>query len=333
MNFNNLRNTWIIAEIGVNHEGDFSVACDLIKKAAACGVDAVKFQTYQPTKYISSEQPERLQRVSRFQLSYDQFSELSELAKQCGVVFFSTPLHPEDADFLDGIAPIFKISSGDITHLELIKHVARKNKPTIISTGAGSPEEVVAAVEAFISEQPNGATNGNLMLMHCVAAYPAPVDAVNLRNMHWLQKQFGVPVGYSDHTLGQKTCELAVAAGAVAIEKHFTYRKEDQDFHDHRLSADPSDMSELVAAIRHAELLLGNEVRERSEDESNVMANLRRSLAVSVDLPEGAVLGEEFVTYLRPAWGLGPEQYSEVIGRKLTRALRAGSLIRPEDLE
>ena len=333
INFRELSQTWVVAEIGVNHEGDVDVAADLIEKAAAAGADAVKFQTFQIEHYISTVQPERRARTARFQLSGEDFARLRKLADQCGVVFFSTPFDWRDADFLDGISPIFKVSSGDLTHLNLVRHVAAKGKPIILSTGLGTPEEISAAVAAVQDGQPGAGERGNLMLMHCIAAYPAPAEEANLRNIGWLAEEFGLPIGYSDHTLGTKACELAVAAGASALEKHFTFRKEDQTFHDHAISADPADLADLVSAVRRAETYLGNWDRRRSPAEQNNLVNMRRSLGAAVDIPAGEPIRDDWVTFLRPAQGLGPENFSGLIGKQLNRTVRAGDLILSEDVE
>lgn len=333
MKFNALDNTFIVAEIGVNHEGDEAVAADLIRKAAAAGADAVKFQTYSAEHYVSTEQPDRLARVRRFELSRDAFRRLAGVARESGILFFSTPLGLHDVDFLDEIAPIFKVSSGDLTFLALIRKIASKGKPTIISTGLGLESEIEAAVNAFVDEQPDAKEKGNLLLMHCVAAYPTPPAEANLRNICWLQERFGVPVGYSDHTIGSKTCELAVCVGAVAVEKHFTWRKTDQAFHDHALSADPSDLKEMVEAIRLAEVYLGSPRRQRTDSEIKGLAHMRRSIGTTIDVDAGVPIQREWLTWLRPAWGLGPESFDQIIGKRLRHPIAKGHLIRAEDLE
>jgi N,N'-diacetyllegionaminate synthase len=330
--FKNPGRTWIVAEAGVNHEGDLAVAEDLVRKAAESGADAVKFQTYQVEKFVSSVLPERRARSGRFQLSYRDFRRLADVAKECGILFFSTPLQTDDVDFLDGLAPLFKIASGDLTYLKLIRHAMSKGKPVIISTGAGTPAEVRAAVDAALTERPDAGETGNLVLMHCVAAYPAPDGDVNLRNITWLQREFGLPVGYSDHTLGIKTCELAVAAGATVIEKHFTYRKENQSFHDHHLSADPDDMRHLVAAIRTAETLLGGPERKRGQAESQLVEAIRRSVAAAVEIPAGQPLRREWLTGLRPGTGIPAENMESLIGKRLSRAVPTGDLIYAKDI-
>lgn len=333
MNFNELKRAWIIAEIGVNHEGDEKVAADLIRKAALANADAVKFQTFSPEHYVSTEQPERFDRVSRFCLSQDAFRRLAALARSLNLTFFSTPLGLADIDFLDGIQPIFKISSGDLTFHELIRHATRTGKPLIISTGLGTEDEIQTAVDVVLTERPSARDDGSLMLMHCVSAYPTPAKEANLRNLIWLSRRFGFPIGYSDHTIGIKACELAVAVGALAIEKHFTYRKEDQIFHDHKLSADPADLTALVKIVREAEGYLGSELRIRTEAEDKMELHMRRSVAVLVDIPAGVTVKREWLTWVRPAWGLGPQEIDKVIGVKLKNSLKAGTIVRFEDLD
>lgn len=332
MNFKALKRTWIIAEIGVNHEGSEEVAADLIRKAATAGADAVKFQTFVPEHYVSTEQPERFERVGRFCLSHDAFRRLAALARSLGLTFFSTPLGFADIDFLDEIQPIFKISSGDLTFLALIRHATRTRKPLIISTGLGTEAEIQAAVNVVLEERPSAREDGSVMLMHCVSAYPTPAEEANLRNITWLARRFGMPTGYSDHTLGIKACELAIAVGAVALEKHFTYRKEDQAFHDHKLSADPADLTALVAAVRQAERYLGSETRTRTEAELKMELHMRRSIGTVVDIPVGTPVKREWLTWLRPAWGLGPQEMDRVVGKPLNKDLKAGALVRAEDI-
>ena len=332
MDFRTLDRTWIAAEIGVNHEGDEAVAIDLINKAAYAGADAVKFQTFEIEHYISTEQPERYQRTKGFQLSRDAFRRLKAAADAAGVLFFSTPLSFHDVAFLDEIAPIFKVSSGDLTFLNLIETIAATNKPMIVSTGLGSHDEIAAAVDRILSVRPSARDDGSLMLMHCVSVYPTDANNANLRNIQWLKDAFGVPVGYSDHTLGTKACELAVAAGAVALEKHFTYRKEDQAFHDHYLSADPDDLVALVAMVRQAERHLGNYERRPLEAEIDNADHMRRSIGTIRDVAQGEVLSADDLTWLRPAWGVGPDAMNAIVGRSVARAIPAGHLVREEDL-
>lgn len=333
MNFSALDRTWIVAEIGVNHEGDESIAGDMIRMAAEAGADAVKFQTFEPGHYVSTVQPERLERVKSFVLPREAFRRLAALAQELNLVFFSTPLGLADISFLDEFCPLIKISSGDLTYLQLISAAARTGRPLIMSTGFGTRKEIESAIETVLAERPSARGDGSLMLMHCISTYPTPPEEAHLRNIDWLKDNFGLPVGYSDHTLGIKACELAVAAGAVALEKHFTYRKEDQEFHDHKLSADPKDLKALVEAVRQAETLLGSTERRRGPSETEQLQHMRRSLAAAVDIPAGVPVREEWLTFLRPQWGLHPDRADDVVGRSLNRAVAAGDLIHEKDLD
>lgn len=332
LRFDRLDRTWVIAEIGINHEGDAARAREMISLAAKAGADAVKFQTFQIDNYISTTQPERKEKVGRFELSRAAFKSLAEHAVSCGVVFFSTPLHENDVDFLAELAPLIKISSGDLTHLRLIRHAAGKGLPMIISTGLGEEDEIAAAVAAAEEGAPGIGAAGKLMLFHCIAAYPADEADANLRNIAWLKDCFGLPTGYSDHTLGGKACELAVAAGAVALEKHFTYRREGQTFHDHALSAEPHELADLIAAVRRVELLLGSYTRNPSERERSFTGHLRRSVAVKRAVAAGQPVPEDALILLRPGWGLPPERMGAVAGRRTTRDLAVGEIVREEDL-
>jgi N,N'-diacetyllegionaminate synthase len=333
MNFRELTQSLIIAEIGVNHEGDEDVAAQLVSKAKQAGADVVKFQTFEVDRYISKVQPERHERIARFGLSREAFLRLAALSAELGILFFSTPFGLDDVDFLAPLCPMLKISSGDITFLPLISRAACTGKPLMISTGASTREEITAAIATVLDERPNAREDGSVMLMHCVSAYPTPPEEAHLRNIGWLAREFGLPVGYSDHTLGIKACELAVALGAVAVEKHFTYRKENQVFHDHLISADPGDLRELVTAIRQAETLLGQSGRRVGPSEEKLLTNIRRSLGAAINIPSGVPVRAEWLTFLRPGWGLPPDSFSAVVGKKLNRPVPSGDLIHAEDIE
>ncbi len=332
MNFRHLPRTWIIAEIGVNHEGNEQVAHDLVRAAAKAGADAVKFQTYVPEDFISSVQPERIVAVRGRALPREAFVRLAQTAKEAGIVFFSTPLGLGDVDFLDGIAPIFKCASGEMTWHGLLRRMAATGKPIILSTGLALEHEIRAAIDAVLEVRPSARTDGSLLLMHCVTAYPTPAAQANLANIRWMIDRFGLPVGYSDHTLGIKACELAIAAGAVVLEKHFTYRKENQAFRDHQLSANPEDLAALVKAVREAEIYVGRYERARGEAELDNFKPARRSVAAGIDIPAGTPVQAEWLTGLRPLWGVPVEETPRIVGRSLNRAIKAGDLIREEDL-
>ena len=219
------------------------------------------------------------------------------------------------------------IPSGEITNLPYLKRMAATGRPLIMSTGMSSLGEV----ETALHEIEQGG-NDDVVILHCLSNYPADPAEANLRAMETMATSFGRWVGYSDHTIGSKACELAVAAGAVAIEKHFTYRIENQTFHDHAVSADPAMMQQIVAAIRAAETYLGRYQRSRGEAESKNLENMRRSVAAAADIPCGVPVKAEWLTWVRPAWGLGPDQMPLVVGKTLARALKAGEIIRRDDI-
>lgn len=334
INFNALGRTWIIAEIGVNHEGDIGRARDMIRLAAGAGADAVKFATFTIGNYISVNQPERRARIAPFELSRSDFRSLAAAAAECGVTFFSTPLHPDDVDFLDEIAPLFKMASGDLDNTDMLRRALSKNKPVIVSTGYGGAGEVRRAVETILDVRPSAREDGSVMLMHCVGAYPTAPEDLNLRNMAWLRDTFGFPVGFSDHTLGVKAAELAAAMGAAAVEKHFTYRKENQEWHDHAVSADPAEMRALVKNIRAAETYLGSYERGAAPNPAETrLTDMRRSPGAARDIPAGTPIQEGWLTWLRPAWGFPAAELKNLTGRRLNRSVKAGELIMPEDIE
>ena len=330
--FNKLKKIFIVAEIGVNHEGSFDTAMDLIKKAYQSGVDAVKFQTYQAEKYISSSQPTRLERVKKFQLSKEQFEKLSKEAKKWKLKFFSTPLNPSDIDFLTEISDIIKISSGDLTNLDLITHAAKKYNNLIISTGLGTHLEIQSAINAVLKQKPKIRKDNGLVLMHCVSAYPTPENELNLGTIRWLQDNFNFLTGYSDHSLGTKACELSVMFGVKVIEKHFTYRKENQSFHDHLISADPKDMKELVKKVRRAELIFGEYQRRRGLSEKKNLKNMRRSYCAVSDLDKGHKIKKKDLILLRPADGFQYNEIREIVGKSLRKKIKLGMVIKKTDV-
>ena len=217
------KKVFIIAEIGNNHEGNFELAKKMINAAAATGVDAVKFQTFIPEKYISNVDQLRITKLRKFKLSYDQFNKLSLLAKKGINIFFSTPFDIESAKFLNTVQPIFKISSGDNNFYSLIETVLRFKKPLIISTGASNISDIEKLYKKISK---NFKLKNNLSFLHCVSSYPVPNNETNLASISYLKKKFPKAViGYSDHTLGIDAAAFSVIAGARIVEKHFYSRQ------------------------------------------------------------------------------------------------------------
>jgi len=326
------KQTMVIAEIGNNHEGDFDTAKLLVERAAESGVDAVKFQTIRAEKFVASDQKERFNQIKRYELSDGQFAELADLANKRGLLFLSTPFDFDSVDMLDKLVPAFKISSGDLNWYQLLEYIARKGKPILLSTGMSDEDEIAKALETIKSAS-SLPLSEQMVLLHCVSSYPVDISEANLFSIAYLREKFGVPVGYSDHTFGILACQAAVALGACVIEKHFTYRKEDQTFRDHALSADPAEMKELVGGIRLIEASLGVKDIRITEGEKQNKQVMRRSLAARKNLSKGDVITVDAITFLRPSTGIPPEKLPSITGRRVARDIAEGNIIHDEDIE
>ena len=261
----------IIAEIGNNHEGDFELAKEMIDAAAEAGADAVKFQTITPNRLVSTTEQERIRQLQRFSFDRDQFAILKERADEKKVYFLSTPFDLEAVDWLNPLVPAFKIASGDNDFWPLLEKIASTGKPVILSLGLGKIKDATQIASFFKKEwRDSEITFPGLAFLHCVVSYPAPDDQANIRNITKIECEQVTP-GYSDHTLGIKAAELAVACGARIIEKHFTLNKYHSDFRDHKLSADPNELKALVHAIADVEKFLGTSDDNASESVKNKM--------------------------------------------------------------
>lgn len=331
----------LIAEAGVNHNGDLDLARRLVDVAADAGADAVKFQTFRAEKVASPAAPKAdYQRLTtnpeeshgdmlrRLELAPEAHRELWDHCRARGLAFLSTPFDPESCDLLDELeVPAFKIASGEITNLLLLEHVARKGRPVILSTGMSDLEEVAQAVVVL-----SRAGCARPVLLHCVSTYPAdPADA-NLRAMETLRRAFDLPVGFSDHTAGLAVALAAAALGARVIEKHFTLDRT-LPGPDHRASLEPLELAELVAGIRAVEASLGTGIKAPQPSEANTRQVARRSLIAAQEIPSGTVLERGHLDALRPGTGIPPIDLDRVVGRRTRASLRAGQMITWEDLE
>ncbi|MBP9864903.1 MAG: N-acetylneuraminate synthase family protein [Candidatus Omnitrophica bacterium] len=323
---------FIIAEVGNNHEGSFSLAEELVGLAAGAGASAVKFQTIIPEKLVSASQKERIQQLKKYQFSYSQFESLAKTAEAEGILFLSTPFDLESAAFLNSLVPAFKIASGDNNFFPLIDRVAQTGKPMILSSGLLGTEEVIIVRDFILNVWKTLGFRQDLAILHCVTSYPTPEAEANLLAIRILEK-LGVVPGYSDHTLGIEAAVLSVACGARIIEKHFTISKTHSDFHDHRLSADPQDLAELVARVRTAEKLLGHEQKKLLSCEEAALPKVRRSITAARELAQGSVLGFEDLAWTRPFAGLAPGEESKILGKRLRRGLVLGEPIQLADVE
>ena len=331
---------FIIAEAGVNHNGDTALARRLIDAAADAGADAVKFQTFKAERLVSPSAPKaeyqlqttdpaesQFEMIRRLELSAEAHRELQDYCRRRGILFMSTPFDEESAGLLNELGvPAFKVGSGEVTNWPFLAHLARFGKPVILSTGMSYLGEVEEALGVIRREGPAG-----VVLLHCVSNYPAaPADA-NLKAIGTMAAAFRVPVGYSDHTPGSEVSVAAVALGACVIEKHLTLDRQ-MPGPDHLASIEPHELGALVAAVRNVEAALGDGVKAPKASESGVKAVARRSLAAAADLREGDRLERSSLRPLRPGTGLSPSLLEVVCGRRLRRDVKAGELISWGDL-
>lgn len=326
---------FITAEIGLNHDGKPEVARELIRAAAGAGVDAVKFQVFRAESFISGDiDRAKHQKTAlgsdetvfemwkRLELPPAELGKLCDYARSMGLVFYASAFDGESVEILNGLrVGAFKIASGEVTNLPLIKTVAEGERPIIMSVGMASLGEIEEAVGVI-----RAAGNEELALMHCVANYPAEPADVHLRRIAKLQQVFGLPVGYSDHTASPWACIASVAFGASFIEKHFTLDK-NRPGTDHALSADAAEMGEIVRGIRFTEAALGKEELGLLETEREGRTLFRRGLVAVRDIPAGTVITAEMIAAKRPASGIQPKHVDLVVGRRASRDIPNGAPI------
>lgn len=332
---------FVIAEAGVNHNGDVTMARSLIDVAADAGADAVKFQTFHADRIATAEAPKagyqlqttgeaesQLEMLRRLELSAEAHRQLHSYCSERGIVFLSTPFDEQATDFLDELGlPAFKISSGDLTNSPLLEHVALKGKPVILSTGMSTLEEVTEAVSIL-----RAAGCEDFILMHCVSNYPANPADVNLRAMETMQAEFNVPVGFSDHTEGIEVALAAAAMGACVIEKHFTLDR-GLPGPDHRASLEPAELRRLIQGIRRVEAALGDGRKVPAASELETAKVARRSLVAARDIPAGATMEHTMIVLKRPGTGLSPSMQGTIVGRRALRNIAEGSLLTLEMFE
>ncbi len=335
--------TIIIAEAGVNHNGDINKAKQLIEIAADAGVDFVKFQTFKAEKLVtpSAEKAEyqklndpesdsQFKMLKQLELSVEDHYLLKNHAQQCGVKFLSTGFDLDSMDFLHSLGlELFKIPSGEITNLPYLKKIAQFGKPIILSTGMSTIQEIQDALNVIIQ---NGVNKSNITVLHCNTDYPTnPTDA-NLGAMMDIQQKFQVNVGYSDHTEGIEVSIAAVALGAKVIEKHFTLNK-NLPGPDHLASLEPQELKQLVKGIRTVELALsGSGLKSPTESELKNKNIARKGIYYSRSLPKGHILQETDLDILRPFAGVSPMQLPHIIGKPLKIDVHSGQAITTEDI-
>lgn len=326
---------FIIAEAGVNHNGDMQTAKKLIDAAAAAGADAVKFQTFRTENLVcrnakkaayqmetTSAEESQFDMLKKLELTTDMHTELIRYCHEKNIMFLSTPFDVDSLHYLVecGLG-IIKIPSGEITNYPLLREAAKSGKRIILSSGMTTSDEVREAV-AVLKE--NG--SADITVLHCNTEYPTPFSDVNLRAMQTIREEIGVPVGYSDHTQGIEVAIAAAALGAEVIEKHFTLDKNMQG-PDHKASLEPDELAEMVRSVRHIEQALGDGKKKPSESEKKNMPVARKSIVAGQSIRAGEKFTEENLTAKRPGTGLSPMLWNQVIGQKAKRDFAADEMI------
>lgn len=314
---------FIIAEAGVNHNGDINLAKKLIDSAKEAGADAVKFQSFKASRLVtaSAEKADyqlkntgcaenQYEMLRKLELSAEAHKYLKEYCDKVGIIFLSTPFDFESTDLLNSLnVPMYKISSGDLTNIPFLKYIAKRERPIILSTGMSDLGEIEEALTAIYSEN-----NKDITLLHCTTSYPAPYQEVNLKAMLTIREAFKTAVGYSDHTEGIEIAIAAAAMGASVIEKHFTL---DRRLHgpDHKASIEPDDLRRMVTSIRNVERAMGDGCKRIKLSEADVKKLVRKSVVAGCNIKKGSIISEEALALKRPADGIEPKFFHEIVGK------------------
>jgi len=315
--------TFIIAEAGVNHNGDINIAKQLVDKAIFAGADAIKFQTFKTEKLVTGyanmadyqknnigKVDSQFNMLKKLELTYENFIELQKYCIHKGIMFLSTPFDFESADFLASIGmEAFKISSGDLTNIPFLQYIARFNKPMILSSGMATLSEIEDAINAIYL-----LGNSEVAVLHCTSNYPAKLQNVNLKAMNTIKNAFQIVSGYSDHTQGITISIAAAAMGSNIIEKHFTIDK-NMEGPDHKASLNPLELKEMVEAIRDIEIALGTGIKRYNTSEVDTMKAARKSVVASRNIKMGEIINLTDLDYKRPGTGLSPKLYIDIIGK------------------
>jgi len=314
---------FIIAEAGVNHNGDIKLAKKLIDVAVDAKVDAVKFQTWKTELLVTKDakqaeyqtentkiEESQYDMLKKLELSYDDFKELKNYCDSKNIMFLSTPDEIESANFLVDLQDIFKIGSGELTNYPYLKHIGSLKKKIILSTGMSNMDEIGDALDVLVK---SGTPKKDITVLHANTQYPTPMQDVNLNAMLSIKNHFKVDVGYSDHTLGIEVDIAAVAMGATVIEKHYTLDKK-MDGPDHKASLDPFELTAMVSAIHNIELALGSGIKEPSQSETPNIEIVRKSIVASCIIKKGELLTENNLTIKRPGIGISPMHWNEIVG-------------------
>lgn len=331
-----MNGVYIIAEIGVNHNGSLQVAKKLIDAAAIAGVDAVKFQTFKAESLVckNTEKAEyqkksdnsgdsQFEMLKVLEMTSQMHEELLQYSEGKGIQFLSSPFDIESINYLDDLGiPIIKVPSGEITDFPYLKRVGELKKKVIMSTGMARLEEIEAAVNVL-----HDSGSGEIILLHCNSEYPTPYEDVNLKAMLSLRDRFGLKVGYSDHTMGIEIPIAAVAMGAAVIEKHFTLDRKMLG-PDHKASLEPDELVRMVKAIRNVERAIGSGIKNPTHSEQKNITVVRKSIVAKKKIEKGEIFTEENLTTKRPGKGISPMKWNEVVGKTADRVYEIDEMIK-----
>lgn len=333
------KGVYIIAEAGVNHNGDINLAYELIDAAKTVGADAIKFQTFKTKNIVTADaekadyqkintgiRDNQYDMLKKLELSFKEFMLLKDYCDEKRIDFLSSPFDHESIDFLSGIVNIFKIPSGEITNYPYLKHIASKGKDIIMSTGMADLSETEKALDLILSVS----DEIKITLLHCTSNYPAPFSEVNLNAMITLKNAFKLPVGYSDHTKGIEIPIAAVALGAEIIEKHFTVDN-NLPGPDHVASLNPKQFADMVESIRNVEYSLGTGVKKPAESEKNTKIAARKSIVALRDIEEGEILSDGDIIMKRPGNGLNSSYIDILKGRRIIKKIHKDELLKWEN--
>jgi len=332
---------FIIAEVGINHNGDLETAKKMIEAAKGCEVDAIKFQTFKAEEFVSEKGQEyeytsqgkkvkesMLEMFKRHEFTKEEWREIAYYCKEKEILFFSTPQNPSDLEILMEIGvPVIKIGSDDLTNLPLLEEYAKKGLPLIISTGMAEMPEVDDAVDTIKKH------NDELAILHCISSYPADFEELNMNVITILKQRFpDCVIGFSDHSEGSMASVVSTALNSKIFEKHFTLDKSMKG-PDHHFSADPGELRKIVESIRLTEKMLGGYEKKPTKKEESMKEVARRSIVAINDIKRGDVFTPENIGLKRPGTGISPKRYAKIIGKKATQDVSKGNLLKEEDFE
>lgn len=331
---------FIIAEAGVNHNGDIAIAKKLVDAAKAAGADAIKFQTFTADSLVTNDakqatyqaknigkEESQYAMLKRLELPTAAFKELAHYAKKQNIIFLSTPFSEEDADILEDIVPAYKIPSGEINNLPYLEYIAKKKKPMIVSSGMANMQEVKEAIHII-----RHADNNQIIVLHSTSNYPPSDISLNLKVITTMRKELDVPIGYSDNghgTLdgnGSLAPIVATAIGACVLEKHFTLDKK-LPGPDHKASLNPEELQAMVQAVRRTSVILGSSKKECTEEEKPIRDVIRKSLVATRDICVGENITRDMITTKRPGTGLPPTMLVTIVDKKAKLAVSAGQML------